>query len=84
MSMDILLEAKKKNRLKYADITEKTGLHKSIISKVLNGTTYASLSMYIKIGTVLGVPKKDIQQAWKKKQIEKIETEIAASNNLEG
>jgi transcriptional regulator with XRE-family HTH domain len=78
--MDILIEAKKRSGLKYSDITDITGLHKSVISKVLRGTTYASLAMYIKIGKALGVSKADIQKAWKQEQIEKIEAEIRDSN----
>jgi transcriptional regulator with XRE-family HTH domain len=78
--MDILIKAKEKSGLKYSDITERTGLHKSVISKVLRGTTYASLAMYIKVGQALGVSKADIQKAWRKEQIGKIEAEIKSSN----
>jgi cyanate lyase len=78
--MNILIKAKEKSGLKYSDITEITGLHKSVISKVLRGTTYASLAMYIKVGKALGVSKADVQRAWRKEQIEKIEAEIEASN----
>lgn len=80
ISMDILIKAKEKSGLKYSDITERTGLHKSVISKVLRGTTYASLAMYIKVGQALGVSKADIQKAWRKEQIGKIEAEIKSSN----
>jgi cyanate lyase len=80
--MNILIKAKNKSGLKYADITKITGLHKSVISKILRGTTYASLAMYIKVGEALGISKLDIQQAWKKEQIAKIEAEITASNQI--
>jgi transcriptional regulator with XRE-family HTH domain len=80
ISMDILIKAKEKSGLKYSDITKVTGLHKSVISKVLRGTTYASLAMYIRIGQALGVSKADVQKAWKKEQIAKIEAEIQASD----
>jgi cyanate lyase len=81
--MDILIKAKKKSGLKYSDITKITGLHKSVISKVLRGVTYASLAVYIKVGKALGLSKEEIQKAWKKEQREKIEAEIKASNEQE-
>jgi plasmid maintenance system antidote protein VapI len=78
--MYILIKAKEQTGLKYTDIAEKTGLHKSAISKVLRGTGYASLAMHIRVGQAMGVSREAVQAAWREEQIAKIEAEIKASN----
>jgi len=76
-ALNILKSAYEKSGKSYTDIYNETGLVQSLISKIINGKQYASLSMLFKVGQAVGLEPKKLAEAWKKDKIAEIDVEIA-------